>query len=101
MTRANEDIQHLIDDIGDKESDLHNLEEAKNSFSKQFDELKESDQKEFDNLVKRTVAFEQGIKQLKSKGNSNYIECKQKRQGIQIRYVYFILRFYFTFFFLF
>ncbi|PKY18482.1 hypothetical protein RhiirB3_431305 [Rhizophagus irregularis] len=86
MTRANEDVQHLIDDIGDKESDLHNLEETKNSLSKQFDELKESDQKEYDNLVKRIVAFEQGVKQSKSKGNSNYIECKQKRQEIQIHY---------------
>lgn len=88
MTRANEDVQHLIDDIGDKESDLHNLEETKNSLSKQFDELKESDQKEYDNLVKRIVAFEQGVKQSKSKGNSNYIECKQKRQEIQIQYVF-------------
>jgi len=98
MTRANEDTQHLIDDIGDKESDLHNLEEAKNSLSKQFDELKESDQKEFDNLTKRTVGFEQRIKQSKSKGNSNYIECKQKRHEIQIQYVHlygFILHFIF------
>jgi hypothetical protein len=99
MTRANEDVHHLIDDIGDKESDLHNLEETKNSLSKQFDELKESDQKEYDNLVKRIAAFEQRVKQSKSKGNSNYIECKQKRQEIQIQYVLILCNSSLTFFF--
>ncbi|CAG8544223.1 7476_t:CDS:2 [Funneliformis caledonium] len=86
ITRATEELQSLCDDIGDKESYLHNLEESENTLSKQFEEAKLTDQSETDKLIKRIATYDQRIKQFRTESNSKYIEWKHKRQETQIQY---------------
>ncbi|CAI2161354.1 8975_t:CDS:2 [Funneliformis geosporum] len=86
ITRATEDLQSLCDDIGDKESYLHNLEESESTLSKQFEESKLTDQSETDKLIKRIATYDQRVKQFRTESNSKYIEWKHKRQETQIQY---------------